>query len=311
MFFGVSSSSSLTATTPAAPLRCGVAGWEHPEWDHCVYPHPRSRGFHPLRFLSTRVDCLEADSTFRRIPRPETTALWAAHVAGNPEFRFTVRLYRDFTHERQLDDAKVAAFCEAIRPLQRAKRLGSVVMQMPASFRFTQENRDYLIRLRRTFHEFPLVAELRHRSWSADEALGTLVDYHVGFANLDQPEAACAMTPSSRLTNGIGYFKFYGRGPIPGHLDFDDEQSPAAAPYLYTLANLEASLQRVDYVRRFAREVYVTFANTASACSLTNALQMQSLLEGAQSHSAKPQLRKTFESKPDRATEPWLPFRAA
>jgi uncharacterized protein YecE (DUF72 family) len=160
--------------------------------------------------------------------------------------------------------------------------------------------------LRRTFHEFPLVAELRHRSWSADEALGTLVDYHIGFANLDQPEAACAMTPSSKLTTGIGYFKFHGRAPIPGHYDFDDRETKAAAPYLYTLADLEASQQRIEYVRRFASEVYVSFANNASACSMTNALQMESMLE-----AAKPQPRKLASAKPAATTEAWLPFRAA
>ena len=316
MLFGVSSSKTLTGTVanqPGAPpsqpscvLRCGVAGWDHPEWDHCVYPHPRTRGFHPLRFLSARVDCLEAASTFRRIPRPETTALWATHVATNPDFRFTVRLHRDFTHERRLDMVQIAAFHEAMRPLARAKKLGAVVMQMPAAFRFSQENRDHIIRLRRAFHEFPLIAELRHRSWAADEALGTLVDYHIGFANLDQPEAACAMPPSSRLTSGIGYFKFHGRGVIPGHYDFDDRESPIAMAYRYSLADLEASRQRIDYVGRFANEVYVTFANAASACCLTNALQMQSLLE-----SPKPQQRPANPGNMGRSAEPWLPFRAA
>ena len=57
-------------------------------------------------------------------------------------------------------------------------------MQFPWSFRFTSENRAFLIDLRRTFHEFPLVAELRHASWLADEAKGTLIDYKIGFCNI-------------------------------------------------------------------------------------------------------------------------------
>ena len=304
MLFGVSSSPLTSAS--AAPLRCGVAGWEHPSWDSQVYPNPRPRNFHPLRYLAARVDSLEIESTFRRTPRPETTALWAAHVVANPNFRFAVKLHRDFTHERQLDAAHVEACHEAMRPLSRAKRVGCVVMQMPASFRFTAENRSYLIQLRRTFHEFPLVAELRHRSWAADEALGTLVDYHIGFANIDQPETVCAMPPSSRLTNGLGYFKLHGRGAMPGHFEFDDAGKPAAQPFLYTLADLEGWAQRINYVRRFANEVFVTFANNASACSLTNVLQMERLLETPQ-----PQTRKATHQRPDFAATPLLPFRAA
>jgi uncharacterized protein YecE (DUF72 family) len=305
--FSLTGSATPSAqATNAAPLRCGVAGWDHGDWDHCLYPHPRSRSFHPLRYLASRVDCLEADSTFLRIPRPETTALWAAHTSANPDLRFTVRLHRDFTHERRLEPTQLAAFFEAMSPLQRARKLGCVVMQMPASFRFNTENRDYLIRLRRAFHKFPLVAELRHRTWAADEALGTLVDYHIGFANLDQPEASCAMPPSSKLTTGIGYFKFHGRSPIPGHFDFDATTAKQAAPYLYTLADLEASRQRIEYVRRFASEVYVSFANSAAACSMTNALQMESMLD-----VARPQPRKWTSAKPAARPEAWLPFRAA
>jgi uncharacterized protein YecE (DUF72 family) len=246
------------------------------------------------------------ESTFRRIPRPETTALWASHVAANPDFRFAVRLHREFTHERNLDPASIEAFHEAMGPLARARRLGCLVMQMPASFKFTAENRGYLIRLRRIFHEFPLVAELRHRSWAADEALGTLVDYHIGFANLDQPESVCAMQPSSRLTTGIGYFKLHGRTAIPGHLDFEDEGAAPAGPYLYSLADLEAWQRRIDYVRRFASDVYVAFANSASACSLTNALQMESLLD--RGHSAT---RRAPQARPQMAATQALPFRAA
>jgi uncharacterized protein YecE (DUF72 family) len=155
-------------------------------------------------------------------------------------------------------------------------------MQLPASFRFTAENREYLIRLRRTFSEFPLVAELRHSSWSLDEATGVLVDYHVGMANLDQPANSTALEPASRLTSSIGFCKLFGPGPIPGHFEFDDTAAAPAAPFLFSVPELDAWAKRINYIRRFAREVYVVFANAPAGCSLTNALQIESLLDQPQ-----------------------------
>ena len=63
------------------------------------------------------------------------------------------------------------------------------------------EPRAFLIALRRAFHEFPLVAEMRHSSWLHEEALGTLIDYHIGFANIDQAAYTKAMPPASVLTS--------------------------------------------------------------------------------------------------------------
>ena len=140
-------------------LRCGATGWSFRDWDRTVYPRPQPRGFHPLEFLAGRFETVEIHSTFEQSPRPELTRLWAAKVARNPDFRFTARAPRRFTYERDLSEA--AAFTEAMKPLAEQGRLGAVLMQFPGAFKFTPENRDFLIRVRRALHAFPLVAELR------------------------------------------------------------------------------------------------------------------------------------------------------
>jgi len=259
---------------PLLSPACGPAGWNFPDWDRCVFPRPQPRGFHPLDFLARRFETLEIASTFNRIPRPELTRLWAAKVSHNPDFRFTARAPRQFTYERNLDLAK--EFLTAMTPLQNERRLGAVLLQFPGAFKFTVENRDYLIRLRRALHELPLVAELRHSSWTLPEAIGTLVDYKVGFCNLDQPQALRATPPSSYLTSRIGYVKLHGRRPDPR---FDSFDSPLlATDYLYSVADMETWKTRVEHLRRFAEEVYVVFGNSVAGKSVVNALQMQSLL---------------------------------
>jgi uncharacterized protein YecE (DUF72 family) len=244
-----------------------------------VFPKFPGKGFHPLTCLSQRLDCVEIESTFLDIPRPELTAVWAAKVSANPRFRFSVRLPRVFTHERNFDPGAVAAFRSSMKPLADAGRLGCVLMQFPSAFRFTAENRDFVIRLRRTFHEFPLVAELRHASWSLDEALGTLVDYHVGIANLDQPQSQWAMPPAAKLTSRIGYFKLHGRGEIPEFHDFGSTGRSDANSYMYSPPELDDWKERIDYVSRFAEQVFVIFGNAAGGRSLVNACQMAKLLD--------------------------------
>lgn len=268
-------------------LHCGATGWSFRDWDRTVYPRPQPRGFHPLEFLAGRFETVEIHSTFEQIPRPELTRLWAAKVARNPDFRFTARAPRRFTYERDLSEA--AAFTEAMKPLAEQGRLGAVLMQFPGAFKFTPENRDFLIRVRRALHAFPLVAELRHVSWTHEEAIGTLVDYKVGFCNLDQPAAHRATPPTSYLTSRIGFVKLHGRAQDPRFDSFEPPEQ--GAEYLYTVAEMEAWKPRIEHLQRFADEVYVIFANSAGGRSVVNGLQMQSLMGAEAPAARKPQAK--------------------
>src|SRR5438552_632500 len=146
-------------------LHCGTAGWSYAHWDGTVYPRTKTRGFHALEYLSHYFDAIELNTTFYQPIRPEIARLWAQKVSTNPKFLFTAKLHRSFTHERILSPSKVGAFREGLLPLLRSGKLGCVLMQFPWTFRYTEENREHLIQLRRAFHEFPLVAEMRHSSW--------------------------------------------------------------------------------------------------------------------------------------------------
>ncbi len=129
-------------------------------------------------------------------------------MEGNRNFQFTAKLNQQFTHKRLLTEIDAASFKEGLFPLLHANRLGALLMQFPWSYRFTEENVDFFIKLRRAFHEFPLVAEMRHNSWLTEEAQGIFLDYKVGFCNIDQPEYTRAMPPTALLTSNVGYVRF-------------------------------------------------------------------------------------------------------
>lgn len=244
-------------------LRCGTAGWAYPHWNSFVYPKPRPRGFHALEYLSRYFDALEINSTFYRPVRPEIARLWGALVAGNGNFRFTAKMARRFTHERELVAEEVRAFKEGLWPLWKGGRLGCVLMQFPWSFRYTEENREFFIHLRRTFHEFPLVAEMRHASWAREEAIGTFIDYRVGFCNIDQPRSEKAMPPASFLTSGIGYARLHGR---------------TGNDYLYSESELAEWAGRIGKLGRHAEAVYGFTTNDGGGKAVVNALQLQARL---------------------------------
>jgi uncharacterized protein YecE (DUF72 family) len=271
-------------------LHCGPSGWSYPHWNGIVYPRLKPRSFHPLEDLARYFDAVEINTSFYQPLQPELTALWLKKVAANPKFLFTVKLGRRFTHERMLAPAEVARFKEGLWTLLRAHKLGCVLMQFPWTFRYTAENRGYLIALRRAFHEFPLVAEMRHSSWLHEEALGTLIDYHVGFANIDQPAYTKAMPPSSVLTSAIGYVRLHGRNPQHWQREFGRASEAAAAhDYLYSRRELLEWKPRIAQLQEHAATTFVFANNDAGGKSVVNALQLAEIL-GDERRLAPPDL---------------------
>lgn len=266
----------------SSKILAAACGWTHPRWDDVVFPSPRTRGFHRLEYLSRFLDAIEIDASFNQPLRAEVARLWLGKVERNPRFQFTALLQRRFTHERDLDPAAVAAFKEGLWPLHKAKRLGCVVMEFPWSFRFTAENREFLIALRRTFHEFPLVAEMRHGSWLQEEALGTMIDYRVGFVNVDQPTHTRAMPPTAYLTSPIGYVRMHGRNPLYWREEFEKPESRQhRSSYLYGAAEFEEWKPRLERVSAFSTATFVVFTNNARGASVVNALELKHRETGA------------------------------
>ena len=279
----------------------GTAGWSYPHWDGLVYPKAHGSGFHALDFLARRFDSVEINSSFYQHLKPEVVRLWMKKVEANPRFQFTAKLHQRFTHARVLEPAEVAGFADGLRPMLHAKKLGALLMQFPWSFRFTAENKDFLIRLRRAFHEFPLVAEMRHSSWMAEEAVGVFLDYRLGFCNIDQPEYTRAMPPTSYLTSGIGYVRLHGRNPQNSLGSFRNSggQRGRQHDYLYSDAELAEWVKRIEHINRFADRTFVIFNNDAQGKSVVNALQLQALMGGSRATAPK-ELRRKFPMELER-----------
>ena len=283
-------------------IRVGSAGWSYEDWEGIVYPRRPPRGFDRLAAMASLFDTNEINSTFYRIPDGRQTADWARRAGGaNPQFRFTAKLFRGFTHEKEAGAGDEKAFRGAMRPLADAGRLGAVLAQFPFSFHATADNRGRLTAVLDRFAGLPLAVEFRHASWDTAETRDLLSRHGAAFVNIDQPRLDGNLPPTSHVTAPLAYYRFHGRnapkwfGP--------DTSNEERYNYLYSEAELSPWVNRIRQAgnalasRRgedaAARGVYVILNNHFRGQAVANAIQIQTMLTG-EVRNAPDILRETY-----------------
>jgi len=203
-------------------------------------------------------------------------------TAGRDDFRFTAKLYQRFTHQRK--SAWTADEVREVRagmdPLLEAGRMGALLLQFPWSFRRTDENREWLDDLATEFRDFPLVLEVRHESWNTPAFFAGLAERGIGFVNIDQPLFDNSIAPSAHATSRVGYVRVHGRNY---HDWFRDKAEPHERyNYLYPATELEPWAARVGEIaaQPATEDVYVVTNNHYRGKGVTNAIMLQSMVEG-------------------------------
>jgi uncharacterized protein YecE (DUF72 family) len=271
-------------------IRIGPAGWAYKDWSGVVYPKRKPPGFHEATYLARYFDTIELNVTYYR-PIPASTAeSWVAKVESNPRFRYTAKLWRGFTHERNATEADARLFVDGMTPLLEAGRLGAVLMQFPFSFHNTPETRDYVARLGERFSRFPLVLEVRHASWQDGDALAMLRELGIGLCNIDQPLFDKSVAPSAEATSATGYIRLHGRRYETWFSA--DTQTSERYNYLYTLDELRPWVNRIDDVASETDDVYVIANNHYLGKAVVNALEIEALLSGSRVPVPEPLLER-------------------
>ena len=115
-------------------LFAGTSGFAYPQWKPVFYPKnvPTKRF---LEHYASRLNSVEINYTFRRLPSASTLANWVEQTA--PGFLFAVKAHERITHFLRLKNPEkfTAAFFQALQPLQSAGRLGPVLFQLPPQLR--------------------------------------------------------------------------------------------------------------------------------------------------------------------------------
>ena len=265
-----------------AKTRLGPAGWLYKDWEGIVYPADKPKGFDPLRYIADFFDTVEINSTFYGPPLPKTTAAWVKRVKDHHEFRFTAKLWKRFTHDRgkAWTRGEVDQVRHGFDVMMEAGKLGAVLLQFPWSFKHTEESREWLGDVIRTFNSYPLVVEVRHTSWLAPEFLSSLEEEGVGFVNIDQPLYHNSIGPSTHVTSRVGYVRVHGRN----YKDWFRDKATVEQRYnyLYKPGELDPWVERTKAITESpgTHEVYVITNNHYKGKAVANALMMKSMLSG-------------------------------
>lgn len=158
-----------------AQLFAGTSGFAYPGWKPDFYPaRLASKNF--LNFYATRLNAVEINYTFRRLPSASTLENWVN--ATEPGFVFACKAHQRITHILRLKESEfVHAFFRAIDPLRSARRLGPVLFQLPPNLKAD-------IALLSAFLEklpkdVSCAFEFRNPSWLTGDVYGLLEKHRV------------------------------------------------------------------------------------------------------------------------------------
>jgi uncharacterized protein YecE (DUF72 family) len=160
-------------------LYAGASGFSYPSWKGGFYPaDARPEDF--LRLYGERVNAVELNNTFYRVPPEDQFDRWAAQVPDG--FRFAVTASRRLTSFGRVEG--VDGFCRMARRL--GDRLG------PLRFKVPQARDDGFLRLLLDAldPEVPVALDFRHDSWDDPEVTARLDERGVARAGAWEGAAA-------------------------------------------------------------------------------------------------------------------------
>ena len=304
-------------------IRIGTAGWSYKDWDGIFYPPGLRRKQHPLELVARCFDVVEINTSFYGHIKPELAKLWARKVAAvNPDFVFTAKLHRSFTHSPIAVMEPTSA--ATIRPNDEDERLarqgldalastgkfGALLIQFPVSFKNTSLNREYLESLLRQFIEYPRVVEVRHDTWDNPETLAYFTQKNVAFCNIDQPLLGRALEAREYVTSPVGYVRLHGRNY---NMWFEADRGEDRYNYLYNEKELSGWKNKIEHIAQKAEVTYVITNNHFEGKAGVNALQLKHMLSGQRVKAPEPLLQhypelKSIADPVSDAAEPELPL---
>jgi uncharacterized protein YecE (DUF72 family) len=177
----------------------GTSGFSYDPWRGPFYPDDLpSDGM--LAFYASKLDAVEINNTFYRMPKPDVVARWRSQVPDT--FRFAVKASRRITHQAKLKDAGelLGYLGESLQQLEGT--LGCTLFQLPNYVR-----KDVGL-LGAFLDAVPIglrpVFEFKHPSWQDDDAVALLRARGAGLCANDEE---CDGLPPLVVTSDFGYLR--------------------------------------------------------------------------------------------------------
>lgn len=272
----------------ARQISVGIAGWSYADWKGIVYAE---QGMDELVYVSGFVDVIEINSTFYRPPSERNCQSWLRRTAEKPDFFFTAKLHRDFTHEGKIDATMVKQFHKGFEPMLKAGRLKHLLVQFRYDFEDSRQTRGILSQIAKHFGQtFALVLELRHKSWEKPDAQDFLRGLDVTVCNLDYPTTWNSFNMQNCEIGQHGYFRLHGRNKEKW---FSKAGRDETYNYYYNQNELAGIKQRMDQLAGAFESLTVIMNNHYRGAELANAIELKALLSG-QKQPVPPGLLKAY-----------------
>ncbi len=190
-------------------LRTGTSGFSYKEWKGSFYPEdlPATQ---MLSYYARRLDSVEINNTFYRLPRAEVLKKWKSQVPA--DFSFVLKASRRITHMKRLKDVG-----EPLEYLTRTAKealgaaLGPILFQLPPYLRKDVGRLSDFLAILPT--GVRAAFEFRHESWFGDDTYRALSDGGAALVIADTDEGDAPVVD----TAGFGY----ARLRRPGYTDED------------------------------------------------------------------------------------------
>lgn len=227
-------------------LYAGLSGLVLPVPNKAAFPEEYRSGSR-LHYYGSLYNSIEVNSSFYKIPLAATFAKWQQEVPE--DFRFTVKLWRGITHEKELHyrPADVQKFMQSAN--ETGVKKGCLLIQFPASITsfYADKIQALLAQISQyqPAHPWQLAVEFRSTTWYTGETYAWLNDFNAAVVLHDMPNSRIQQPPTNAP---FVYLRYHGTaGDYKGS---------------YTQRQLQTDAQHIRQWQQQHKTVYVYFNNT-------------------------------------------------
>lgn len=252
----------------------GTSGYSYSDWVGPFYPSGTKQADF-LEYYAKEFPIAELNFTYYRMPEASITKRMAVVTPDN--FLFSVKAHKSLTHEIAPEALKteMAAFINGIEPLEAAGKLGTVLLQFPYGFQYTDKNRRYLDSLCVDFGRIPLAVEFRNSKWQRESVYRGLRERGITIVDVDEPSLPGLAAPLDLVTSSMGYVRFHGRNKE----NWWKGDNVSRYDYLYNDKELLEWAPRILKMMEVAKVVLIVFNNHSKGQAVQNARRIREILD--------------------------------
>ncbi len=269
------------------------------------YPPEASTPEKRLRFYARQFPLVEVDATYYALPAEQTATTWTERTPAG--FTFNIKAFSLFTQhptpvkafpadlreaasktgkdrvylkdvDQAVADQAWDRFLTALEPVNRAGKLGAILLQFPPWFPISRANKDYIVACAQRAAPRRVCVEFRNRTWMTEdnqqETLGFLAAQQVPYVCVDMPQGyPSSIPPVLAATSDLAVVRMHGHSDKWNSKDIYERFG-----YLYSDEELNEWAPKIRGLAEDAEVTQVLFNNCYSNYAQVNAQQLAALV---------------------------------